>query len=139
MLEVGEEHLDLLAPMPAALIVRRLCDCTCDISAIPVEIAWDFAACCIRAADRFCGANHAIFLACAISAKAILVHARPRRRISRPVLHKLLPFRTDVAVTLSIPGEVLPRSGTIRAQGLVEDRDVGGDLLLFHQPSKVRG
>lgn len=135
---MGEQHLNLLPAMARALVGRRVCQASGDITSIFVEVTWHFALRCVRTALRLEGTALAIRLARSVEPRPILGDTRARRRVGPPELHQQLALRAGVVIALSIEDEVRSREGAVGPIGLVEHRNVRLDLSLLDQLSRRR-
>ncbi len=136
--EVGEEHLDLLAPMPRTLIGRRVRQSPGHIARILVDVARHLALWRVRTALDLESAVLAVGLARTVEPRSVLGDARTRRRIGPSELHQQLAARAGVVVLPGIEDEVGAREGAVGPVRFVEDGDVRLDLPLLDQPGEVR-
>ncbi len=88
---------------------------------------------------RLQGATAAVVGAGAIADRVVLRRPGARNLEGPPAVLQQLARRTGVGVCLVVVGEVVAGEGPVLALGLIEDRDVGLDALLVHQPLKHLG
>src|SRR5690606_6911840 len=92
-LEVGEQHLDLLATMSRAFIGGGACQGTGNVAGVFVEVSRDLAGRGVRATSRLESAAVAGALAGAIDPCPLLGDAGARRGVSSVELHQMLAGR----------------------------------------------
>ena len=138
-LEVGEQHLDLLATMSRAFISRCPCQGPGNVAGVFVEVSRDLAGRCVRTARGLESTDFAVTLAAPVDTRPVLGDAGAWGGVGSLKLHQVLAFRTCIAVPLGIEDEVGSRQGAVGAVGLVEHRNVRRDPALLDQPGEVLG
>ena len=129
-LEVSEQHLDALA-IAAGLLERfRFGQRSSHVSSVFVDVSHDPAGRHVRAAFWLEPASPAHRHGCDVARRMV---AADRTRCPQD-----LARRTNVDVLRLVEREVFPRERTVLSFGLVDHRDVRGDLLLVDQPVEVR-
>jgi hypothetical protein len=124
-LQVCEEHLDLFATMPGLLIFWRGSNRSGDIAGIFVEITRYLACNRIRTAALFEFTGVAVLLAGAIEPCPFARDPRSGRCIGSVELLQLLGRRADVAIILTVPGEVRSARRSRRSGSICRTQECG--------------
>ena len=128
--QVRKQHLDTLAIAPGLLEGFGPGECASGVTSVLVDVARDHAGWSVRGALGLEGTRAAIAGASYIP-QHMLGENAPRR------LQKLA-HRADVDIAFLIKREVSPRKGAVLTDRLVDNRDVGRNLLLIDDPVERR-
>jgi hypothetical protein len=131
-----EQHLDLFSTTAGNFKLRCRGKRPRHITGIFVDIARDLPHR-IRAAPRLEMADAAILLAGKIQARSFGGDAGARLCVGSPELNKVLAFGTGISFGFSVEREVRARKRAVSSRGLVANRNVRRDLLLFDEPAEV--
>jgi hypothetical protein len=111
------------------------CVRTGHVAGVFVQIPRDLAGKSVRAALWFESAGVAIQFAGAIESCALGCDAASGNGVGASELDKLFARRARVTVAFGVEGKVGAGERAVGSVGLVEDRDVRGNVFLFDQPS----
>ena len=107
------------------------------VAGVFVQIPRDFASDCVWAATRLELAAVAIQFAGAIESCALGCDAASGDGVGASELDQLFARGAGVTVALRIESEVGAGKRAVGSVGLVEDRDVRGNVFLFDQPCQL--
>ena len=136
-LEMCEQHLDFLSPATGLHVLRSCGVRTGHVAGLFVQIPRDLAGKSVRAALWFEPAGVAIQFAGAIESCALGCDAASGNGVGASELDKLFARRARVTVAFGVEGEVGAGERAVGSVGLVEDRDVRGNVFLFDQPGQA--
>ncbi len=140
---MGEEHLDLLPELHRDVVLLGPGDVAGDLAGVFVFLAGDGSGIGVRAAFLLRRAGLAGQFQGAVFGDALAGRPPVRVGIVPAELLQLVALGADVLIVLGVPLEVRPGPGAVAAAGLVEDRDVRGDLAVDqpaqHRPGAVGG
>jgi hypothetical protein len=131
-LEVGKQHLDLLAQPPRGVAFPRFGHLARHVAGAFVDRARHLPSRRVRAAPGFESASRAFVLKCAVQHRRSVIHARPGRGQRRTA-------GTVVDVVLVIVGEVVAREGAVLARRFVEHGYMRLNAVLVDQPAEHLG
>jgi len=134
---MSEQHLNLFPKTTGGLVFGGRGESASDVSSVLVQITRDLAGDRVRAALRFEFADVAIQFAGAIESCALGCDAASGNGVGASELDKLFARRAGVTVAFGVEGEVGAGERAVGSVGLVEDRDVRGNVFLFDQPCQA--
>ena len=132
-----EQHLDFLSTATGLHVFRRCGARTGYVAGVFMQIPRDLAGKSVRAALWFESAGVAIQFAGAIESCSFRSDAASWGCVGAPKLDQFLARRARVTVAFGIEREVGAGECAVSSVGLVEDRDVRGNVLLFDQPCQA--